>query len=190
MDKRTQIVNTALALFYNKGIHAVGINEVIQAAKVAKKTLYNHFSSKDELICACLVVRDERFNRWLKAQLIYAKTPFEVADALFNALSLWINNQVDELGNFNGCFFINTAAEFPLETDPIARLCSKHKQTVLKIIYDALILTTQLKESPAEAEQLSKLLMTLKEGIICQARVSKQPQTLLLDKTILKKLIA
>jgi len=190
MDKRTQIVNTALALFYKKGIHAVGINEVIQAAKVAKKTLYNHFSSKDELICACLVARDERFKRWLKSQFIYTKTPFDVADALFNALSLWINNQVDELGDFNGCFFINTAAEFPMDTHPIAQLCAEHKQTVLKIIYDALTLTPQFKETPSEAEQLSKLLMTLKEGMICQARVSKEPQTLLLDKTILKKLIA
>ena len=49
MDKRTHIILTALSLFYQKGIHSVGINEIISVAGVAKKTMYHHFVSKDEL---------------------------------------------------------------------------------------------------------------------------------------------
>ena len=50
MDKRTHIILTALSLFYQKGIHSVGINEIISVAGVAKKTMYHHFASKDELL--------------------------------------------------------------------------------------------------------------------------------------------
>ncbi|MEI8606352.1 TetR/AcrR family transcriptional regulator [Pseudoalteromonas sp. B160] len=75
MDKRTQIINTALSAFYQRGIHAVGINEILKEAGVAKKTLYNHFVSKDELICACLELRDQRFNQWLYEQLENCNTP-------------------------------------------------------------------------------------------------------------------
>ncbi len=103
MNKQEQIVNTALNLFYSKGLHAVGINEILAVSGVAKKTLYNHFESKDELIIACLKKRDENFNDWLE-QFCDKPNAIDVANALFSGLSQWFNNQVPELGNFNGCF--------------------------------------------------------------------------------------
>lgn len=189
MDKRTQIINAALALFYTKGIHDVGINEVIKASSVAKKTLYHHFISKDDLICACLITRDKRFNQWLRAQFVDTHTVLDVATALFNGLSQWINNEIDELGDFNGCFFVNAAAEFPQQSHPVAKLCAEHKLAVEKIIYDAIVNTQSCAKKSSQATQLSQLLMTLKEGMICQARVTKQPQTLLLNQQFLMQLI-
>ena len=47
---RQKILETASQLFYQKGIQHVGINEVIAASGVAKRTLYRHFPSKDDLI--------------------------------------------------------------------------------------------------------------------------------------------
>ena len=190
MDKRTQIINTALSAFYQRGIHAVGINEILKEAGVAKKTLYNHFVSKDELICACLELRDQRFNQWLYEQLENCNTPFEVAYALFSALSAWIDNKVSELGPFNGCFFINTAAEFPHSEHPIAMLCKAHKESVLQLLFDKLSHTEQLKGQLEKTIQLAQLLMTLKEGMICQARVTQSSNTLLQDPVLLRQLIA
>ena len=43
MDKKEQLVATAFNLFYKYGIHAVGINRVLEESGIAKKTLYNHF---------------------------------------------------------------------------------------------------------------------------------------------------
>lgn len=172
MDKRTHIINTALNTFYQKGIHSVGINEILKQANVAKKTLYNHFVSKDELICACLEVRDQRFNRWLSNQIADCATPQQVAGALFSAIARWIDNKVPELGDFNGCFFINTSAEYPEPDHPIALQCAAHKQAVLELLINTLCQTTQLQHQPTKATQMAHLLMTLKEGMICQARVT------------------
>ena len=189
MDKRTHIINTALNTFYQKGIHSVGINEILNQANVAKKTLYNHFVSKDELICACLEVRDQRFNHWLSNQIADCATPQQVASALFSAIVSWIDNKVPELGDFNGCFFINTAAEYPQPDHPIALQCAAHKQTVLDLLINTLSQTTQLQHQPTKATQMAHLLMTLKEGMICQARVLHTKNLFLQKPELLSQLM-
>lgn len=52
--KRQQLINIALQLFYEKGINSVGINEILSVSGIAKKTLYNHFTSKEDLVLAAL----------------------------------------------------------------------------------------------------------------------------------------
>src|SRR6476620_9201387 len=51
---RERILATADRLFYNDGIHAVGIQRVVAEAAVTRVTLYRHFPSKDDLISAYL----------------------------------------------------------------------------------------------------------------------------------------
>ena len=46
-DKKKLLIDTALHLFYENGINSVGINEILKVSGVAKKTMYNHFKSKD-----------------------------------------------------------------------------------------------------------------------------------------------
>src|SRR3954463_15780385 len=51
---RERIVQTADRLFYNEGIHAVGIQRIVAESAVTRVTLYRHFASKDDLIDAYL----------------------------------------------------------------------------------------------------------------------------------------
>ena len=60
--RRQQLVETALELFSREGFHATGIDRILAVSGVAKRTLYHHFRSKDELILAALRLRDERFR--------------------------------------------------------------------------------------------------------------------------------
>ena len=69
-DKRTQLIDTALQLFYLQGIHAIGINEILATSGIAKKTLYNHFASKEALIQACVIERDKRFMHGLRSNVV------------------------------------------------------------------------------------------------------------------------
>ena len=57
---RQQILEIASQLFYQKGTQNVGINEVVAQSGVAKRTLYRHFPSKDDLI---LEVMQHRANQ-------------------------------------------------------------------------------------------------------------------------------
>ncbi len=69
MGRRQDLIDTALRLFYEHGIHAIGINQVLQEAGVAKQTLYNHFESKDSLVEAAVEHRDKLFFQWLESRM-------------------------------------------------------------------------------------------------------------------------
>jgi AcrR family transcriptional regulator len=60
---REEILATAYELFTQRGIRAVGVDEVIAKSGVAKATLYKHFRSKDELAMAFLDRREQRWSR-------------------------------------------------------------------------------------------------------------------------------
>jgi AcrR family transcriptional regulator len=166
-DKKQLLVNTALNLFYKKGINSVGINEVLQASGIAKKTLYNHFSSKEALIIATLEFRHSIFLHWLDKRVADTATNKEFVTALFDALTHWFNNQVPELTDFRGCFFINTAAEFTGQSVEVMEYCRMHKVKVRALM---------AKNMPVEDESLLDMICVLKEGAITTAYVSKELQ--------------
>ena len=97
-DKKLLITQTALRLFINKGIHAVGINEIIKTADVAKKTLYHHFATKEQLIIATLDYRDMLFITWMQAHMESKETAHQSITALFHALDDWFNVRAEQLG--------------------------------------------------------------------------------------------
>ncbi len=49
-DKRIQIITSAIDLFVQKGFDIVSVQEIAEAAEVAKGTIYLYFPSKDALI--------------------------------------------------------------------------------------------------------------------------------------------
>ena len=115
----------AVELFYERGFHAVGVDQVIEAAGVSKTTFYKHFESKDELVLASVELRD----RWETAAWGSAvreragEDPAAQLLAFFDVLELWFNDP-----GFFGCIFVNTAAEFPQRNDPVHRAAAKHKR--------------------------------------------------------------
>lgn len=49
-DKSTQIIEAAIKLFAEKGFHSTSIQEIADAAGIAKGSMYLHFKSKDDLL--------------------------------------------------------------------------------------------------------------------------------------------
>lgn len=88
-QKRQHLIDTALALFYRHGIHAIGINEVIASSGVAKRTLYTHFDSKEALVLATLAQRHEAFIDWLRQCLSGSTNDTETVERVFDALHRW-----------------------------------------------------------------------------------------------------
>ena len=54
---KDRILETADRLFYLQGIRAVGVDTIAAEIGISKRTLYNHFPSKDALISAYLARR-------------------------------------------------------------------------------------------------------------------------------------
>lgn len=161
--KRQLLINTALTLFYTKGINSIGINEILKVSGVAKNTLYNHFESKDALILAALLQRHNIFIEWLQEKLNNAHSDQQLIVQLFTALQSWFNNSEPMLGEFRGCFFINSSAEFSGETNSIAQFCKQHKWQCRQVISQLLINKDPL---------LLDTICLMKEGAITTAHVS------------------
>ena len=103
---RERLLAAADELFYEEGVHTVGIDRVLEHAGVAKATLYSAFGSKDELIRAYLEGRHVRRQERITAGLSRFTTPRDRLLGVFDLLA----ELMAEPG-FRGCAFANASAE-------------------------------------------------------------------------------
>lgn len=104
-SKRAQILEAAQRCFYERGITATGVDAVAEAAGVSKRTLYNHFPSKDALLLSYVEWRDAEWRTRLERRLAEVSDP---ADQLLAYFDVYVELPVD---GYRGCAFINAAAE-------------------------------------------------------------------------------
>jgi AcrR family transcriptional regulator len=105
---RERILTTADRLFYNEGIHAVGIQRLVAESAVTRVTLYRHFPSKDDLIAAYLG-RRAQYDRDQVNGIIDAH-PEDPRRALTEMATTLTRD--DFAAVQRGCPFINASAEF------------------------------------------------------------------------------
>lgn len=162
--KRDHLMATAWRLFYRDGLRAVGIDTILAEAGVAKMTLYNHFSSKEELIIAILEKRDVEFRASLMAQVDAAgPDPKQRLLAVFDWLEAWFGSE-----HFKGCVFIRAVSEYPDPTHPIHQTAWRHKVAVKAALTD-LCAAAGAKDAATLAESLSLLI----DGAIVTAHATQ-----------------
>jgi AcrR family transcriptional regulator len=105
---RERILDTAYELFARRGVRDVGVDELIERAKVAKATLYRYFPSKDELVDAFLQRREELWTLgWVEAEARRrGADPEDRLLAIFDLFDEWFHRD-----DFEGCSFINVMLE-------------------------------------------------------------------------------
>jgi AcrR family transcriptional regulator len=150
---RERILRTASALFYHRGVRAVGVDLVIEEAGVAKTSLYRHFRTKDDLIAAFLEREDEDFwNCWNRVTDLHKTDPVAELEAHLD----WIGERVGR-PNYRGCPQLNVAAEFPDSDHPARRVASAHKQE-LRLRLRRIAERMRVKRPDELAGQLSLLI--------------------------------
>jgi AcrR family transcriptional regulator len=156
---RERILATADRLFYNEGIHAVGIHRIVDEAQVTRVTLYRHFPSKDDLIAAYL----ERKAQHDKAQVggLMAAHPDDPRRVLTELASALTDNEFAAVQR--GCPFINAAAEFAIP-HPTRVQAGDIREWITLQVEDLL---RQL-DCP-DASGLARQLMMLRTGAVMSA---------------------
>jgi AcrR family transcriptional regulator len=121
---RERVFAVAADLFYRKGIRAVGVEEIVNEAGVAKISLYRSFKSKDDLIVAYLEQRNTEFwQQWEKRFADVENDPRALLDAIMDYLA----RRTTQTG-YRGCPFINYAVEFPDASHPGHRVVEANKR--------------------------------------------------------------
>ena len=158
---RARILTAARELFYRRGIHAVGVDAIAEAAGTNKMTLYRHFASKDVLIAACLVELTREFDvAWDAIAAAHAGDPK-------GQLIAWLRHVGDfkEYEAERGCALANAAIELPDKDHPARCVIREHKtahrERLISLCRDARL---------ADPERLADEIFLIWEG----ARVTAQ----------------
>ena len=179
-SRREQLIETALELFSRHGFHAVGIDTILKESGVAKRTLYNHFKSKDELILAVLRHYDGKFRNFFM-QSVEGKTdnPKDRLLAVFDVAEKWFNQK-----SFYGCIFVGAANEYPENGTAIRHVCKEYKRLLQRYIEEL------AKDAEVEhPDELAGQLMLLFEGAITMAQINNASLSATQAKNAAKVLI-
>lgn len=117
-----RVLEVAGKLFYDQGIHAVGVDLIAGEAGVTKKTLYARFGSKDALIAHYLRRRDERWRVHVH-EVVGDAPPVDGLLLVFDALDSWMRTM-----NPRGCAFVNAHAELPDGDHPGRQVIADQKR--------------------------------------------------------------
>jgi AcrR family transcriptional regulator len=161
---RERLLAAADELFYEEGIHTVGIDRIIEKAGVAKATLYSAFGSKEGLIRAYLqgrlADRQGRVNRALAG----IESPRERILAVFDVLGRFCADP-----RFHGCAFVNASAESAPGSAAV-EVSDESRAWNL-----ALFTRLAAEAGAAEPADLARRLMQLYDGAIVAARMDRDP---------------
>ena len=158
IDMNERILQTADRLFYLQGIRAIGVDTIAAEIGISKRTLYNHFPSKDALISAYL---QRRFVEPRASD----KPPVEQILATFDSLERRFAGK-----DFRGCPFVNAVAEMGPKDRAVKKIATAFKESRRVWFRDLL-----RELGVADPEALATQLTLLVDGAIAQDLVRDDP---------------
>ena len=172
MSPRERILEKTFTLFHQQGYNATGINQIIEEAKVAKASFYQHFKSKEDL---CVAFLNERHSFWFNQLEQFTANEKELKSKVLGSFDFLIFMNKKE--NFRGCSFLNILSEIPSDNIKILNVLQNHKhdlrvyfQTIIKdkllsdhvyLLFESCIIESQLFKSNQLIEQSKKIIQTL-----------------------------
>ena len=161
---RERLLAAANELFYNEGVHTVGIDRVIEQAGVAKASLYNTFGSKDELVRAYLETRQVSVTQRIMQAVDRYDTPRERLLAVFEG-----QGDLFAQPDYRGCAFARASAESH-PGDLVEQAADNYRRWVRELLTE---LATQA--GAPEPGVLARQLHLLYDGSGQAARMDHDP---------------
>ncbi len=90
-NNKQKIIETALAMFNERGCRGVTMDDIAQALRMSKRTLYETFDGKEELLTACLTLVQERTNERHRQAHKQVDEPLLVAMYMLRTNALFIH---------------------------------------------------------------------------------------------------
>lgn len=154
-DPRSRIMAVAVDLFYRQGINSTGIAELADRAGVSKRTLYQLFTGKDQLVAAYLdaVAASNDPDDGSNEHKLFddSRSPREKLMGLFD--------RPGPHARYRGCPFHNAAVELAEPGHPGLPIVIEHKHRIQRTIID-----TARLAGAAEPDVLGRQLAVLFEG--------------------------
>jgi AcrR family transcriptional regulator len=162
---RERLLEAANELFYDEGVHTVGIDRVLERAGVAKASLYSTFGSKDELVRVYLenraLARRERVMRHIGQHA----EPRDRILAIFGLLE-----ETASEPTFRGCAFVNACAERTRESNPAHAVSLAQREWMCALFTDL-----AREVGVRDPARVGRQLKILYDGAIVGAAMASNP---------------
>jgi AcrR family transcriptional regulator len=157
---RERILEKVDQLFYSQGIRAVGVDLIVAELGISKKTLYQHFRSKTELIEAYLRGRFTPLP-------ISDKPPAEQILANFR----WVERSLSAKKEFRGCAFLNAIGELGEDESEAKNIAISFKES-RRIWFRDLLARLAVEDPEALATQLALLIDGMYSAMLVRSDVA------------------
>lgn len=171
-----RLLDTAAELFADQGIRAVGIDQILREAGVAKASLYSTYGSKDALVIAYLADLDHNDrNRWTQAVATTAD-PVRRILAFFDLASAAATRR-----DFRGCLYANAATEYPgTELEPVRAHREWLRTTLTELLGPA---------GAAHPDILARRIQLLYDGALLGSKLERSTEPIAAARVLTEELI-
>ena len=106
-DRQTRVLDTAQRLFYARGVHEVGMDELVRETGLGKATVYRLYPTKDDLVAAYLARLAASILQQVDALAADNEDPGQALLGVLAAIEQDLRRPT-----FRGCAFNNASIEF------------------------------------------------------------------------------
>jgi len=155
------VLDTAARLFYERGVHEVGMDELVRETGVGKATVYRLFPTKDALIAAYLGRLSSQILAGIDEEVAaHPGDPCGALDAVLDAIAGDLRRP-----GFRGCAFNNASIEFDDPEHPARAAARAHRAA----LHDRLVALATAAARRRRGRQLGAQLATLIDGAYTSA---------------------
>jgi AcrR family transcriptional regulator len=179
MTKRDAILKAADQLFSRLGYGLAGVDAIVAAAGVTKRTLYKQFGSKEGLFLVWLRARDVATrSAMISAVEAISANPKEQLLGLFTVLA-----SIGARPNFHGCPFSRALIEFgaPQSESASQLVALEHKAAIAAWVEERLV-AAGIGETRAQSEEIALLY----EGTLARTAITHTPDAALAARRLLE----
>jgi AcrR family transcriptional regulator len=149
-SSRDRLLDAAATLFYRDGVH-VGVHALCEAAGVSKRSMYQLFPTKDDLVAATLEHRGPRYQALFLPREDDERGPRERMLHVFHRLE-----DLSGTDAYRGCPFVSTVLELKDFSHPANDVARRFKQQLTDFFEQQADLAGA-RDAPTLAKQLTIL---------------------------------
>lgn len=181
MSPHARLVDVAREMFCRDGIHATGIDRILNTAGVSKMTLYSRFGSKQALVREVLRQEGADWRTAFFAAVLGASlNPVERLGRVITALEPWFGGD-----RFYGCAFMNAIAEHSKGEVWLRELAAEHQAFVIAFLTERAV-----EANYDEPNVVAQQIMLVIDGAIAAFLVSSNETVLSVSARNLAAILA
>jgi AcrR family transcriptional regulator len=165
---RERIIRVVSDLFYKQGYNSTGINQIIAEADIAIGSLYNHFSSKNDLLQAYLVKEELDWFDGFEKSTSKISNPREKLLGLID-----YRKKLQQTSKFAGCHFIKIVSEIGEGNPSVSAFAKQHKEKQKEMIR-TLVNEYAVQVQKTDSDLIAENIFLLIEGAVVTSTINRQ----------------